>query len=271
MDAVNALDVGLDVRRVVNLAQVTVYPVETAGALQVIWTARTVIHVAPASTRVIYGNFSDDNGQRCGATAVAAPVAGTDYVYEFNGIDVTTWGALTVTAVIEATRVKWTLENTSGWATLDVTTLHIRGKPIRVYDPVTIEKADSGSQAAYEVRAQRLDLAMQPDLNFAQSYTEYLTGRFATPLLVADRLVVRERDVMEGVNVFSLEIMDKIEVSDSQSGLKRADHWVRGVEYELRAGGSFAATFYLERADDRAYCFLDRTGFCELDSVRVGF
>ena len=168
-DPLNALDVSLDVDRIVNLAQVTVYPVETAGAVQVIWTAQTTVHVAPGATRVIYGNFRDDNGERVGATGVVTPAASTDYIYEFNGVDVTSWGVLTVTATIEATRVKWTLENTSGWATLDVTTLQIRGKPVRVYDPISIEKADSTSQTAYEVRAQRLDLAMQSDLNFAQS------------------------------------------------------------------------------------------------------
>ncbi len=270
-DPLNALDVSLDVDRIVNLAQITIYPVETAGAVQVIWTAWDDLHIAPGTTRVIYGNFRDDNGERVGATGVVAPVSGTDYIYEYNGIDVTAWAVLTVTATIEATRVKWELENTSGWATLDVTTLQVRGKPTRVYDPISFEKVDSTSQTTYEVRAQRFDLAMQPDLNFAQSYTEYLIGRFAEPMLVASRIVIQDRPVIEGVNVFSLGLMDKVNVTDAETGLSGAGHWIRAVEYDILAGGNFTATFHLERADDRVYCFLDKAGYCELDSVRVGF
>lgn len=271
MDSLNELDISLDVDRIVNLAQITLYPVETAGAVQVLWTARSTLHVAPGSTRIIYGNFHDDNGERVGATGVVSPVASTDYTYEYNGVDVTAWGVLTVAATIEATRVKWTLTNTSGWATLDVDLLQIRGKPVRVYDPITLEKSDTTSQTAYEVRAQRLDLPMQSDLNLVQSYTEYVIGRFAEPIMVCDRLVIEDRAVIEGVNIFALDLMGKIAVTDYQTGLSAAAHWIRGVEYDIRAGGSFTTTFHLERADDRIYCILDKVGYCELDSVRVGF
>jgi hypothetical protein len=271
MDAIDRLSVSVDVNRVINLAQVTVYPTETAGSVQVIWTARTILHIAPASTRIIYANYRDDNGERVGATDVQNLAPFTDYTYEYNGIDVTSWGVMTVTATIEATRVKLELENTSGWATLDVTLLQVRGKPIRVYDPITLEKADATSQTAYEVRAQRLDLPMQSDLALAQSYMEYLVGRFADPVLVADSFVIEDRPVVEDVNIFSLELFDKVDVSDDQSGMSSAGHWIRAVEYDLKPGSSFAATFHLERADDEVYCFLDVTGYCELDSVKVGF
>lgn len=272
MDPINALSVSLDVNRVINLAQVTLYPVETAGAVQVIWTAQTTITVPPGATRTIYGNFRDDNGERVGATEVVTPAASTDYIYTYHDIDVTASGKLTVTATIEATRVKWVLENTTTWADLELTTLQIRGKPIRVYDPITIEAEDSTSQTEYEVRAQRLDLAMQDNLELAQSYTEYLIGRFSEPILVGDSFVIQDRPVVEDVNVFSLDLFSKVLVSDDETGMRAAGHFVRAVEYDIGRGGTFTATFHLERADDSIYCFLDKTGYCELDTgVKVGF
>jgi hypothetical protein len=265
------LDITLDVDRVINLAQVTVYPVETAGAPSVLWTARTQLHIPPGGERVIYAPFRDENGERIGAVDVITPVAGTDFVYEYNGVDVTALGVLTVTATIEATRVQWSLENTSGWATLDVTTLQIRGTPIRVYDPIAIEEADAASQNSYEIRAARLDLPMQPDPVFARAYAQYLVGRFKDPVLVAVRAVIRDRAVIANVNVFALELLDKVVISDPKTGADSLGHWIRGLDYDLTPGG-FTVTLHLERADDRLYCLLDKPGYSALDSgIRLGF
>ena len=45
-DPLSGLEVISGVDRLVNVAQLTVYPLETAGALQAIWTARGVLRVA---------------------------------------------------------------------------------------------------------------------------------------------------------------------------------------------------------------------------------
>jgi len=46
----------------------------------------------------------------------------------------------------------------------------VRGKPIRVYDPITLDVGDASSQADFEERALALDLPMQPDPVFVQAY-----------------------------------------------------------------------------------------------------
>lgn len=269
-DPLDEMVVVVAVDRVVNRAEVTVYPVETIGGLEVLWAAQTELHIAPGTTRVLSAPFRDSKGERVGAVDVVEPVAGTDYVYEYHDVVVTGLGILDVTATVEATRVVWVLENTSGWATLDVTTLQIRGYPVVVYDAIVLEEEDSGSQAEYEVRAARLDLPMQSDPNFGLNYAQYLVGRFAEPVLVAERLGVRNRDVVQGVNIFSLGLFDKVLVNDGETGLGAAAHWIVGVEYVVWGGG-FEVAFLLERADDQVYCYLDVTGYCELGSVKVGF
>ncbi|HVO70082.1 MAG TPA: hypothetical protein VMT24_08555 [Aggregatilineaceae bacterium] len=268
------LEVALAVDRVINLAEITVYPVETVGAAQIIWTARTVLHLAPGQTRVIHAPFRDDNGERCGAVEVVAPVATTDYLVNDqpggDGFNYTNSPHFSVSTAIEATRATITLSNTA-IGPLYVTKLQVRGKPIRVYDPITIEEEDAASQNLYEKRALALDLWMMPDPVFGQAYAEYLVGRYKAPALAATRMEVRDRDVIAGVNLFSLEMMDKILASDPATGLSEAAHWIRAVEYDLQPGG-YVVTLHLERADDRKYCLLDRQEFAELGTnSRLGF
>jgi hypothetical protein len=184
------MTVGLGVDQIINLAQIAVYPVETVGSLQTLWTARSTLRLAPGEERIVYAPFHDANSERVGAVGVVEPAAGTDYTVndrpDGSGFDYTSDPAFSIDTVIEATRAEFTLGNTAT-GPLYVTLLQIRGKPIRTYDPVVIEEADSTSQDAYEVRAVMLDLPMQPDPVFAQSYGEYLIGRFKTPFLSVDR------------------------------------------------------------------------------------
>jgi len=269
----DALDVALDAEGVINHAQVTVYPVETVGSPQVLWTARAVLRVAPGQTRTIYAPFHDENGVRAGALDVVEPVAVTDYAVndraDGSGFDYTNSPHFALSAEIEATRAAITLTNTA-IGPLYVTRLHVRGKPIRVHDPITLDVGDAISQADYEGRALALDLPMQPDPVFGQAYAEYLVGRYKTPALAAVRLRVRDRARIGGVGVFGVGLMDKVIVSDAASGLSAAAHWVYAVEYELAAGG-FTVTLFLERADERRYALLDRTGYAELGSTtRLG-
>lgn len=269
----DALDVALDAEGVINHAQVTIYPVETVGSLQVLWTARTVLRIAPGQTRTLYAPFHDENGVRIGALDVLAPVATTDYAVsdraDGSGYNYTASPRFALSAEIEATRAAITLTNTA-IGPLYVTRLQVRGKPIRVYDPITLDVGDADSQASFEKRALALDLPMQPDPVFGQAYAEYLIGRFKTPTLVATRLRVRDRAQIGGASIFGVELMDKVIVSDAASGLDATAHWVYAVEYELAADG-FAVTLHLERADERRYALLDRAGYAELGSTtRLG-
>lgn len=269
----DALDVALDAEGVINHAQVTVYPVETVGSPQVLWTARTVLRVAPGQTRTIYAPFHDENGARVGALDVVAPLAVTDYAVndraDGSGFDYTSSPHFALSAEIEATRAAITLTNTA-IGPLYVTRLHVRGKPIRVHDPITLDVGDVTSQVDYEGRALALDLPMQPDPVFGQAYAEYLVGRYKTPALAAVRLRIRDRARIGGVSIFGVGLMDKVIVSDAALGLSAAAHWVYAVEYEL-AAGCFTVTLFLERADERRYALLDRTGYAELGSTtRLG-
>lgn len=273
-ESVQRLDLAIGIETVINRVQVTVYPVETVGSLQTIWQARTTLRIAPGQTRVIYALFRTDEGERCGAVDVAAPVATTDYrVFEDadgTGVEYTSDPAFSISTVTEATRMKITLGN-SATGPLYVTLLKVRGKPLLVHDPITVEKEDTTSQTSYEKRALALDLKMQPDPTFAQTYAEYVIGRFAEPVLGAERVMIRNRATLNGKSIFGVGLMDKVMVTDAHTGLDHKAHWVTGVEYDIR-GGKWDTTLHLERTEIPAYWLLGKQGYSELDNTtRLGF
>ncbi len=274
MSDLTDLSVRMSTATIINLAQVTVYPVETVSSVMTLWQARSVMKLAPGQTRVVIALFRDENGERVGAVDVVEPVATTDYTVNDDpsggGFDYTSSPSFSLTTTIEATRAILTLENTA-MGPLYVTSLKIRGKAIRVWDPIMVEEGDSTSQTAYEVRAAVLDLPMQADEVFAQSYAEYLVRRFKDPFLALDQVVIRSQEMVGNVNVFSLEMMNKVVINENQSGADMLQHWIRGVEYDI-TGQTFEVRLYLERADDRQYWQLGRLGYGELGTAaRLGF
>ena len=274
VDASTPLDglrMAMGIDPVINQAQVTVYPVETLGALQIVWAAQTVLRLAPGETRTIFGLFRYTTGVRVGAVNVPPLVPGTDYQLwthaDATGYDLTTDPGVTLTAQAEATRVQIALVNATTHV-LYVTRLQVWGQPIVTYDPITLAAANGDSLDAYEIRARALDLPMQPDPVFGLALAQYLVGRFGDAALNADRIDVRDRVRIGTASVFAVEIMDKVVIDDPQSGMASAAHWVRAVAYDIDRAG-FAATFFLERADERTYCLLDAADYARLDDSAV--
>lgn len=264
----DGLRVSIGIGPVLNQAQVTVYPVETLDALQTVWAARTVMRLAPGEARTIFGLFRDATGARVGAVNVQPLAPGADYQIwthgDATGYDLTTAPGVSVTAEAEATRIRVTLTNATVHV-LYVTRLQVWAQPVVTYDPITLVAATPASLDAYEVRARALDLPMQPDPVFGRALAQYLVGRFGDAALNAERIEARGRAQIGATGIFEVEIMDKVVIDEPQSGMQGAAHWVRAVAYDLDRAG-FAATFFLERADERTYCLLDAAGYANLDT-----
>ncbi|HMM29812.1 MAG TPA: hypothetical protein PKD46_16145 [Aggregatilineaceae bacterium] len=260
-DAVpDALDTALDVARVINAAQVVTYPVEQVAAEGVLWESSGVLRLAPGETRTLPALFRDARGERCAAVEVAAPVPQADYrVSEFrdgSGVDYTTDPAFDLAVTVEATRARLAFTNTATGA-LYVQFFRLRGKPVLAQGPVISEAADAASQASYQKRAVVIDLPMQADAAFGQGLAEHLVRRYGAPAVEARRVTFRDRDVVAGVNLYGLELMDPISVTDAASGLEDARHRVIAIEVEA-ARAARQVTLWLERCDDRTYWRLGR-------------
>lgn len=270
----DGLTVDLDINSVINAVQVTVYPVETVGSPITLWKSQPVLRLAPGETRIVYALFRDENGERCGAVNVIAPVANTDYTVneksDGTGFDYTLSSSFNLSTVAEATRMKITLTN-NAIGSLYVTLLKVRGRPIITYNPIVLEHADTTSQETYQTRARVIDLPMQSKPIFGEALAGYLIFRYKNPALRADYLTVRGRDVLNGVNLFSLDLLDRITISDTQTGLTNAGHLIRAVEYDLTPSGT-TITLHLERADDNVYWLVQTPNYGELNvATRLAF
>lgn len=273
-DFPDALDTALDVARVINAAQVVTYPVDTLAAESVLWSASGVLRIAPGETRTLWAPFRDERGVRCAAVDVVTPVPFTDFrVTEFrdgSGVDYTTGSAFSLSMALEATRAQLTLRNTATGA-LYAQVLRIRGKPVIEHAPVIGQAADAASQATYQKRAVVFDLPMQADAAFGQGLAEYTVRRYSAPVVAARRVEFEDREMVAGVNLYGLELMDPISITDPGSGLAGARHRISAIEYEAGAAGRRVA-LELERCDDRTYWRLGRPSYSELGSqTRLGF
>jgi hypothetical protein len=183
-----------------------------------------------------------------------------------SGKDRTGTGDVTASLAVEATRAAIALTNHSS-RPLYVTLLRVRGRPIRTYDPIVIQRDGEGSQLEHGVRTLALDLVMQSDPGFADGLAAYVIARSGWPLLAAGRVALRDQTTIGGVNVFALEIMDLVEVRDSQSTLI-GRHRVRAVEYTI-GDGALGVDLLLERTDDRPYWRLETVGAGELGNATI--
>lgn len=274
IDHPSALDTALDVAGVVNAVQVVTYPVDTVTAESVLWSASGALRIAPGETRTLWAPFRDERGERCAAVDVVAPAPFTDFrVSEFrdgSGVDYTADSAFSLSMALEATRAQLTLRNTAIGA-LTVQFLRIRGKPVIEHAPVVGQAADAASQAIYQKRAIVVDLPMQADAAFGQGLAEYTVRRYSAPILAARRVEFCDRDVVAGVNLYQLEVMDQVSITDSGSGLANARHRITAIDYEASSAGR-QVTLWLERCDDRTYWRLGRPLYSELGShTRLGF
>lgn len=273
-DYPDTLDTALDVARVINAAQVVTYPVDTLAAESVLWSASGVLRIAPGETRTLWAPFRDERGVRCAAVDVVTPVPFTDFrVTEFrdgSGVDYTTGSAFSLSMALEATRAQLTLRNAAIGA-LYVQLLRLRGKPVIEHAPVIGQAVDAASQTIYQKRAVVFDLPMQADAAFGQGLAEYTVCRYSAPIVTARRVEFEDRDVVAGVNLYGLELMDQVSISDPGSGLLSARHRITAIEYEAGAAGR-RVRLWLERCDDRTYWRLGRPSFSELGrQTRLGF
>lgn len=267
---IDGLDLRLDVGVVLNEAQVTVYPVETVGAPQTVWEARSVLRLAPGEVRDIFGLFRDAAGARTGAVNVQPPQPEADYTVwthaDATGYDLTHDPRFSLIAEVEATRVHLTLSNASPHV-LYVTRLRVRGQPLVTYDPITVVAHNPASQATYQRRTRAFDLPMQPDPIFGLALAQYLVGRFGAATLHAARLTVRDRARIGAASVFAAGIMDRVTIRAAHVGLA-ATHLIRAVAYDLTATG-FTVALDLEPADEGTTCVLDSAGYAHLDASAV--
>ncbi len=269
-----ALIVRRDAETIFNVVKVIAHPRATVGLVSVLAQANGALHIPPIGpggpgTRKVTLHFRDATGNIIGGTGVIIPlVAYTDYAINEKADgslgDYTTSPYFAIAAPdVRASEITLTLQN-SALGPLFATKLQVRGQPVTTYDPVTQTREDTASQSAYQKRTLTHDLPLSADVIVAESLAAYLLDRYRAPFTRVESVTIRNEPVLNGTNIFSLNLFDAIRLTDSQTGINNLLCRIVGQRLEITPQ-QFTLTWRTERADDRTYWNLGVVGYSELD------
>jgi hypothetical protein len=258
-----------------NKITVTYSPRFTVAATVVLGQITSVVEVPPVQANGTPGmteitlTFRDPTtGQFVGGDGVITPlVAGTDYLVNEHpsgsSVDYTFTSYPTVTVVaVNATQITLRLENRA-LGKLYFTKLQVRGNAVTTYDPVTLTFSDATSIAKYGEQKQEIELPFNDDIEFATNLGKYTLDRYKYPFAESDFFETEWRSSINGVEVMGLELMDSIQISDTQVGM--TNHKYRAIRFDYSfdvvEGVPLAGNFrcYIERQDDAEYWILGHT------------
>jgi hypothetical protein len=244
-------------RRVGNRALVTAYPRQIALSESVLWASSTVIRVPMGEARLITCPYRDPDQLVAviGAREVVAPVAYTDYTATSQpdplhpaSVDLT--GAVTISGELGATAARLTI--TSSWGgPLYLQTLQIRGKPLRAFQPVTVELNDDVSQLASGEHPFRLEMTLQEESAVAADMAHALLATRKDPHPWA---VLRIEAAAGGdslTQALARDLGDRVALTEPDLALgEEGGFFIERIRHEIReAGRSHRVTWWTSPAD----------------------
>jgi len=153
-------------------------------------------------------------------------------------------------------------------ANLYITLLKVRGKLYEALDALEIVKEDSTSQTAYQKRTLDFDSELMQNVDDARNMADLLCARFADPEAKVTLGVHGNRDAAHLDAVMRLGISDRIDITDTLTGLDDAPFFIEQVheEIEMSATPHHEATYQLESVLGEGYWIL---GVSEFDDETI--
>ncbi len=216
-------------------------------------------------------------GQLSGAQSLSLPLTpGIDYTLndfaDGSGYDYTYTSNVAFSVAINGADIEVSMRNTA-LGPMFVRDLQVRGVGLVAYDPQQISLDEPTSQNVYGRRALTIDLplAVQGAQTYAQSLAEYQLSRWTLPAFRAGRLIFEGQSVVNGVNLYALELGDVIALTDYQTGAAAAAqrYIITGAAYRLIAGNPAHSRIelFVRRLDDVTYWVLADTTLGVLGST----
>jgi|Deesub1362A_J573_1020465.scaffolds.fasta_scaffold03070_2 hypothetical protein len=261
-----------DEDRIYNLVRAIVYPREVGTTYEVLASLNSTPSIAPGETLTVTLRYTDPNNRdvRLSAVEVQDPVAGTDYEFsssEGGGGDLN--DDLQVVVTKGGNAAEFALTN-NGSGTGYVTKLQIRGKAIRIYDPVVQTAEDATSQDQHDKRPLSLVLPYQDSPVVGRDFAQVTLQWYKDPTLWLDQVrVIGDNSDAEMLAALGVEIGDRITVQESVSGVD-GDYFVNAVAGEILPGQRIAVTWTVVPATFGHYLILD-TDKLDSDQAVLGF
>jgi hypothetical protein len=231
--------------------------------------------VGTGERTVVLPYVTDATGNLVGGIAIEQPlVAGTDYelwgTKDKTGPEVTDKKLIKFALALVGSGVQVQMRNTVnrwGW----VHDLQVRGKALYRQNTTQDIREDSTSRSAYGLRPYEFTLPFpSADIeNFAEVLAWYFINRFKDPLYIVDTISFRGTEAVGGVSVFSLDIGDVIDLSETQTAVANFKMMILGIETLFPENDVHEVTFLVTRLNSDTYWELGVVGFSELGETTV--
>lgn len=246
----------------------------------VIWRDTSVpFLVRPGETKEITARYRDPDNEAIsmGATDVLNLARFVDIIgnqaQDGSGIDMTHYIQWSVDAGGASATIKlWTLGHRSG---VYITTLQLKGTPLRRFprETVTARDGDSFRATDYKIEKQ-ISIPALGDKDTAEAGANFLLGKYKTPVMYIKQVTRQESDGSASLAAtMGRAINDRIGISDSTTG-HDADYFIVGEQHRLQAGewNVHDVTWVLKPASREVFWLLEVAGYSELDmTTRLAF
>lgn len=230
---------------VYSTVRVTVHPTRVdAAATTVLFSLQqtSTFVEAGATIDTIFGPYRDPaTNDACGGVDMVTPASGTDFAMntaeDGSGTDVT--ADFTVTASYTGQGVRYTAITNTGGVGAFIITLQARGRGVYRLD-ADVERTVANS---YGTQTLKIDMAYQSSLAAATFVVTYLAELLGTPAarVRGVRFCASVDDtVLEAA--IALEPGDRLDITESETGLSAARFIVQKLRYELQPGNVLFVT-----------------------------
>jgi len=226
-----------------NTIKATGYPVNPGSSNEVLWISRKEIALGAGQTLTTEVRYSDPTGGKRVAISPGTgvtPVADTDYKMssiagdggnDLNaslGITVA-WGGNTASIVL--------VNNAAVTGYIPANWLQLRGKIIRLYDPMEIIKTDSASKTAYGDRTLPIALPYLDNVNTVEAFSTELLTRLKDPVSTIDNVeFIANSNATLMAAAMALDVGMRFTLSETVTGFSSADFFVNTYELTLEPG-----------------------------------
>uniref|UniRef100_A0A6M3IWH9 Putative tail protein n=2 Tax=viral metagenome TaxID=1070528 RepID=A0A6M3IWH9_9ZZZZ len=256
-----------------NQVRLVAHPREVDDSASVLFTLQSTPQMAPSTSMVITGRYSDPGQRglsRVGGASMIAPCPATDYTMnsaeDGGGTDLTT--NFTVAASYGGNSVQYEVANL-GAVPGYITLLQARGRGLYDREPVAAEQVSESSVDLYGERVLTFDMPYNDDPLVAADFAGYLIGVLPTP---STRL-----EQVEFIGNVSDELMTaglvvepgaRVKLTEAVTGIA-SEFFVQGCEVVLAVDGTIHFKWYVAPASSALYWILGIEGASELDETTI--
>lgn len=224
---------------IINHVQVGVTSRDVGSFPEVLYSLQSKPSVQDGETITLMGPYRDPSESRSKIAGLDMidPVSTTDYTMntlaDGSGTDVTS--SHSVTAYAGANSVRFDITNNSG-ALSFITSLQIRGTAIR-FTPVVAEAEDVASQDTYGANTLSFSMPYQNDAGRGAGAAQYTLAIYSSPSVQSNEVSVAGSDATQLTQVLAREPGDRIDITETVSGLSARPFVIHQVGLSVQGGG----------------------------------